>query len=429
MTPQFATSDVYNPTALASHSHTHEMLQQSDATAQQSQPAPTVQLANATRATERWDGKSMLLKFLEPLIDGVRTFVNPIANVFMDAMPATFRGLTSYVTATKSKNFDEDLTPAASTEEKAIQPKQILIPQPRYIAQRKSAEIRKRDQNKPKKYTEMKINLENMKNNKDYIDYVKNKKYKYNYPYTHYYPRVKYFVNPNTFLEKSQASHKLINVTSNNHSRYKRPITLFSNDIISNNKTIKNKYILNNTDFHESNDWIPIISPEFSTHTRSKRNVRTTEIYSQKPIQAINYGNKQQNQGRGFFDFLFNEDPWGEIIDKASKYTKSIIKSNIKPQLNSGPPKYYLITYDIVMFSLQVLDDFVQMKQAMYQHLFGHKAKRTKPIKNKNKTKKKKTIKQKKGHHHHHQNIANIPQNMNNDDDNSLLLWRNNTKI
>ncbi|XP_072935322.1 uncharacterized protein [Epargyreus clarus] len=52
---QFASPEMYSPTALAANTHTHEMLQQSDASAQQSQQAPTV-LVNSTRAAERWDG-------------------------------------------------------------------------------------------------------------------------------------------------------------------------------------------------------------------------------------------------------------------------------------------------------------------------------------------------------------------------------------
>ncbi|KAJ0170883.1 hypothetical protein K1T71_013655 [Dendrolimus kikuchii] len=53
---QFASPDVYSPTALGTHTHQHEIMQPSDATAQQSQQAPTLQLVNNTRATERWDG-------------------------------------------------------------------------------------------------------------------------------------------------------------------------------------------------------------------------------------------------------------------------------------------------------------------------------------------------------------------------------------
>ncbi|XP_046973209.1 uncharacterized protein LOC124539894 isoform X1 [Vanessa cardui] len=54
VSPQFASPEMYSPTALATHSHSHELLQ-NDASAQQSQQAPTV-LVNSTRAAERWDG-------------------------------------------------------------------------------------------------------------------------------------------------------------------------------------------------------------------------------------------------------------------------------------------------------------------------------------------------------------------------------------
>ncbi|XP_069362984.1 uncharacterized protein Osi4 isoform X3 [Maniola hyperantus] len=56
VSPQFASPELYSPTALGSHSQQHELIQQSDASAQQSQQAPTQLLVNATRAAERWDG-------------------------------------------------------------------------------------------------------------------------------------------------------------------------------------------------------------------------------------------------------------------------------------------------------------------------------------------------------------------------------------
>ncbi|XP_039760721.1 uncharacterized protein LOC120634296 [Pararge aegeria] len=56
VSPQFASPELYSPTALGSHSQQHELIQQSDASAQQSQQAPTQLLVNSTRAAERWDG-------------------------------------------------------------------------------------------------------------------------------------------------------------------------------------------------------------------------------------------------------------------------------------------------------------------------------------------------------------------------------------
>ncbi|KAI5645736.1 hypothetical protein NE865_02403 [Phthorimaea operculella] len=53
MSPQFP--EMYNPTAMGSHQQ-NELLPHNDASAQQSQEAPSVQLLNSTRATERWDG-------------------------------------------------------------------------------------------------------------------------------------------------------------------------------------------------------------------------------------------------------------------------------------------------------------------------------------------------------------------------------------
>ncbi|CAG9569470.1 unnamed protein product [Danaus chrysippus] len=128
ISPQFGSPELYSPTGLGSHSHTQELIQQNDASAQSSQQAPTV-LLNSTRAAERWDGKSKLLRYLEPVVDKIRSFVDPIASVFYDAMPATFRGLNSAVSTAKSVEPE--------VEEKAKSPREFLIPQPRHIAQRK----------------------------------------------------------------------------------------------------------------------------------------------------------------------------------------------------------------------------------------------------------------------------------------------------
>ena len=55
VSPQFASPEMYNPTAMGTHTHPHDILS-NDASAQQSQQAPTLQLINSTRAAERWDG-------------------------------------------------------------------------------------------------------------------------------------------------------------------------------------------------------------------------------------------------------------------------------------------------------------------------------------------------------------------------------------
>ncbi|PZC78343.1 uncharacterized protein LOC110375923 [Helicoverpa armigera] len=55
VSPQFASPEMYGPTAMGAHAQTNEIIHQSDATAQQSQQAPTL-LVNSTRAAERWDG-------------------------------------------------------------------------------------------------------------------------------------------------------------------------------------------------------------------------------------------------------------------------------------------------------------------------------------------------------------------------------------
>lgn len=91
---QFASPEMYSPTAMGSNTHSHDLVS-NDASAQQSQQAPSV--LNSTRAAERWDGKSKLLKYLEPVVDKIRSVVDPIASVFY-TMP-TFRGLNSDVSA------------------------------------------------------------------------------------------------------------------------------------------------------------------------------------------------------------------------------------------------------------------------------------------------------------------------------------------
>ncbi|KAJ8709518.1 hypothetical protein PYW08_009522 [Mythimna loreyi] len=55
VSPQFASPEMYSPTAMGAHGQTNEIIHHSDATAQQSQQAPTL-LVNSTRAAERWDG-------------------------------------------------------------------------------------------------------------------------------------------------------------------------------------------------------------------------------------------------------------------------------------------------------------------------------------------------------------------------------------
>ncbi|XP_022127794.1 uncharacterized protein LOC111002013 [Pieris rapae] len=55
MSQQFGSPEMYSPSGMGSQTHTHEILQSNDPSAQQSQQAPSV-LANSTRAAERWDG-------------------------------------------------------------------------------------------------------------------------------------------------------------------------------------------------------------------------------------------------------------------------------------------------------------------------------------------------------------------------------------
>lgn len=394
---------MYNPTALASPTHSHEMLQQADVTAQQSQQAPTVQLANNTRATERWDGKSSLLRFLEPLASGIRSFVDPIASLFFQAMPATFRGLTSDVTKAKSQQYDEPIESASTiVEEKAKKPKEILVPQPRNIAQRKTTNARKRGlRNRPtKKYADLKVDLNKLKRNKDFHDYIKTKKYKYNYPYTSYYPRVKHYTNPNNLIAKLNSSRL---------ESYKRDPS-FVNSVKFSNETssFQSLYSFNNS------DWKPIVTIDTISPTnitfdvgngqkRSKRQVQFviphSRPYRNSSIVNVLKSNTQTSRvkesGRGFlsfFEYFFETEPVQGILTEAETYAKNVFKKTVIKEHHS-PPKYYLLTYDMVMFSLAVLDDFAHMQKAIYDHMFGsskHTHNHKKPVKKP--TKKRKPI-------------------------------------
>lgn len=376
---------MYNPTALASPTHAHEMLQQSDATAQQSQQAPTVQLVNGTRASERWDGKSSLLRFLEPIISGVKSLVDPIASMFFSAMPATFRGMTSDVTKAKSQQSNEPIESASTiVEEKVKKPKEILMPQPRNIAQRKTTTTRKRGlRNRPtKKYADLKLDLDKLKRNKDFQDYVKTKKYKYNYPYTSYYPRVKHHTNPGNLYGKLNSSR--LSLYKKDHS--------FMNSFKFSNSTSKLEalYSFNNSDWKPivTTDTIAPINVTFNVSNSIKRNKRQVVESHTKPYRnsSIQTHLKINSQARGvmsFFDYLLNSEPVQVFIEEAGSYAKNVIKKSVLKEQHS-PPKYYLLTYDMVMFSLAVLDDFAQMQKSIYDHMFGgskHAHKHKKPVK------------------------------------------------
>lgn len=403
MSPNFASPEMYNPTALSAHPHAHEMLQQGDASAQQSQQQPTLQLVNNTRATERWDGKSTLQKFLEPIADGIRSIIDPIASVFFDAMPATFRGMSSDVTTATS---DEPIESASTlVEEKVKKPREILVPQPRNIAQRKTTNARKRGlRQRPKKYTELKVDLDKLKRNKDFHDYIKTKKYRYNYPDTFYYPRVKHFVNPDSFIVKP--NNRLSHYSYNQESS---PVnaTAFSTYIETSQTELPPLFSYNTDD---SSDWKPIITTEKTSpikvnssrpHKRSKRHAISNDNgqsrYNRNGSLSYPALNNDIQSARGashyswftgwfgFFDFLFESSPVQEFFKGAKKITKKLMKSHIKVKPSPGPPKYYLLTYDFVMFSLSVLDDYIQFKTTLMEHLTGghksHKPKHKKKLK------------------------------------------------
>lgn len=388
---------MYNPTALANHPHAQELLQQADASAQQSQQAPTLQLVNSTRASERWDGKSKLLKFLEPILERIRSLVDPIANVFY-SMPATFRGMNSDVPTTTV--YEPEVA------ESAPQPKVILVPQPRLIAQRKMT-YRKPFKHRPKKYTELKISLERLKHNKDLYDYLKTKKYKYNYPNTFYYPKVKFFVNPNSFIVRP------------NNSRlrpYRREPFV---PIISNN-TSSNNYTTTSTLSTESSEWKPIIvlaehpilSINFTkkvpskkvynktkfvlkNRTRSKRSItldNSEHAYRNSNIAVnVNERSLKGDSSRGLFDFIdefLNSELMTTVVKQAQDYAKSVIKDTLK---SKDPPKYYSFVYEVLMWTLEMIDGYVGVEEQLEEHVNSKEVDKIKPAKVKTTKKKKKT--------------------------------------
>lgn len=381
-------------------SHQADILPHNDASAQQSQQAPQVQLLNSTRASERWDGKSKLEKLLEPIVNGIRSYLDPIANVFY-AMPATFRGLNSDVTTMK-------------TIEEEKKTREILVPQPRFIAQRKM-NYRKAYRPRPKKYTELNLDLDKLKKNKDLYDYLKTKKYKFNYQNTYYYPRVKYFVNPNSFFVKPKntrlvpyikeiihnASTPKPNVTSVNLG-YWKPVILLP--ILTNQSGLHNS---SKTDHM-------YVNVDNMRHKRAKRSLGDVHEDGLSETEDIKHSDLSIS-GRSVITFmqaLTNQVPVKAMWKDANIYTKNMLKHSLK---SVGPPAFYSITYDIIMITLDIMDGLIEVQQDLTQHFFGGKSKKHKtsissshPPKQKPSKKKKK---KKKPHtHHHHQQQQELQQ-------------------
>lgn len=370
-------------------SHQAEILPHNDASAQQSQQAPTVQLLNSTRASERWDGKSKLEKLLEPIVNGIRSYLDPIADVFY-SMPATFRGLNSDVTTMK-------------TIEEEKKPREILVPQPRFIAQRKM-NYRKAYRPRPKKYTELNLDLDKLKKNKDLYDYLKTKKYKFNYQNTYYYPRVKYFVNPNNFFVKPKNTR----------------LVPYIKEIIPNVSTPKPNISLAHLGYWKPVILLPVLKNQSNLHnstksnhsmnvdnTRHKRVKRSLDDFAVDDLSKT--GDLKDNDLRisgrsivAFMQALSNQVPVKGMWKHANIYTKKLIKHSLKAV---GPPAYYSITYDIIMMTLDIIDGLIEVHHDLTEHFFGGKPKKQKAHSHppKQKPSKKKKKKKKKPHHHHQQ--------------------------
>lgn len=391
VSPQFASQEMYNPTAMGAQAQTHDILQSQDARAQQSQQVSTQLLLNSTNAEQRWDGKSAILKYLEPIISTLKNVVSPITNVLYGTMP-TVRGLNSDVSTAKSVE--------ANQVEEIKKPKEFLVPQPRFIrAQRKNF---RKTRTKPKKHTELKIDLDKLKHNKDLHDYIKTKKYKYNYPSTYYYPRVKYVINPTSFHIKPNNSrlipYKKIQATISTTTTESnlsfvdsdwRPMVIFNNTTPQNDTQIQAKNLndlgrkVTRRLFHRK--------PHLKRRKRMKRDLTYSNT---KPYNF--FGSETNNEGRTFFDIFslfsfFTADPMTSLIDRADQYTKSYLKENLKTSRKEPP--YYTTVYNILIMSVDILDGILGVGAEMHNHYIENETKTNKI--NKLKTKKKNNVKSK----------------------------------
>lgn len=376
VSPQFASQEMYNPTAMA-QAQTHDILQSQDARAQQSQQTPTQLLLNSTNAEQRWDGKSAILKYLEPIISTFKNVVSPITNVLYGAMP-TVRGLNSDVST--AKNVEADPV------EEIKKPKEFLVPQPRFIrAQRKNF---RKTRTRPKKHSELKIDLERLKHNKDLHDYIKTKKYKYNYPNTFYYPRVKYVVNPNTFHIKPNNSrlipYRKVQTTTTTTENYLsfvdsdwKPVVIFNITSPQNETKNINK--------EQDNLGRKAMRRFFRKKPHLKRRKRIKRDLTDNTESKNFPSSESKTEERGVFDIFswfafFTNDPITSLIDRANEYTKTYLKKNLKSR---NEPPYYTTVYNILIMSVDILDGLLGVGEEMHHHYIESETKKLTNKKNK----------------------------------------------
>lgn len=357
---------MYSPTAISSNAHSNDLIA-NDASAQQSQQAPLV--VNTTQAAERWDGKSKLLKYLEPVVDKIRSVVDPIANVFY-TMP-TFRGLNSDIS-----------TAVVETEiEKPKRPREILIPQPRNIAQRKMT-YRKSPRHRPKKFVEFKVDLDKLKYNKDFLDYIKTKKYKHNYPQTYYYPRIKYFINPNSFAQKPNNNRLL---------PYPKPI-LWRNLIpIHNNLTATTPSNIISLD---PSDWKPIImvnkteSPKRINKRDKKRRKKLNKKRRKRVRRSVFLSDTKDGFPKRSKTNSRKHDEELSIASLTMNNTDDFIYQKVIDYFApTKKPAYYTITYNMLMSCLDIIDGIFEVHEVIYNY-FNDDVKQIKKSRKKNKKKK-----------------------------------------
>lgn len=213
--------------------------------------------------------------------------------------------------------------------------------------------------------------MNRLKYNKDLEDYAKTKKYKYNYPHTNYYPKVKFIVNPNYYASKHNT--RLV--------PYKR-----------------DRFIANETYVANETDWKPVLySPTVVLQNISQ--IRRSYFYFRPSIvkrnrakrsihDKLNFENKLvadvPGSSTGLLKLFFGLDLLGSI---PNKNTKSILKHSVK----FTEPPYYTMVYEILMMTLQAMEGLFEAAEAMEDHLFGNskmtiKKKKRIPIKHVNQT-------------------------------------------
>lgn len=365
---------------MGAQAQTHDILQSQDARAQQSQQAPTQILLNSTNAEQRWDGKSAILRYLEPIISTFKSVVSPITNALYGAMP-TVRNLNSDVST--ATNVEPDL------DYEVKKPKEFLVPQPRLIkAQRKNF---RKTGTRPKKHAELKIDLDRLKHNKDLYDYMKTKKYKHNYPSTYFYPRVKYIVQPVPYHLKPNNSRLI--PYRNIHTTTDTPTT--KNDLSFVDSDWQPVIVFNNTKLQNETRAEVKRKGKKGLGRKAMRRFfrRKSNLKRRKRIKRdladLNTKSSNEHVERGFFDIIsvfFTSDPINNLLDKFNDYGKNYLREQLKSSRGESP--YYTTVYNIFLTGIDIVEGILGVGEEMHDHYIREVNSGKRINKNKYKTKK-----------------------------------------